>query len=140
MKGKRVKLLTSNDHVGIVNILVPIAVFISPLYSTLLAVSFLVIVDLLTGIWASKKRGEPVSSNGIRRTISKTLAYHLVIITSYIIEKYLLLGIPILKTVVGLITISEVQSFFENIYFITDVDLWEKFINLIHGGIFKNKR
>lgn len=89
----------------------------------MIAVGVLVVGDLLTGIWASVKRGEPFSSARLRQTITKTLGYQLAIVLSYITESELLPEIPVLKVVAGLIASTELVSALENLSSITGVPL-----------------
>lgn len=113
--------------------LVWFGVFLAPIKATMLAVSFLVLIDLITGLWASHKRNEKITSNGIRRTVSKTLAYQLAVICSFVMEQQFLGGIPIVKVVAGLIASTEFKSVLENISSITGVDFWDSLIESLQG-------
>jgi phage-related holin len=108
-------------------------VILLPIRSVMIAVSLLVIADMITGIWASLKEGKKISSNGLRRTVAKTLAYQLTIVVSFIIETYLIDGIPVVKVVSGLIAITEGKSFFENMERITGVNYWTELLSKIQG-------
>jgi len=109
-------------------------VFIAPIKSIMWAVGFLVIVDLITGIWAAKKRGEKITSNGLRNTASKTLAYLLLVFTSHVVQSILVPEIPLVKVVSALIGVTEVKSFFENIEHITGLDVWSEVLKKLHGN------
>lgn len=89
----------------------------------MIAVGFLVVGDLITGIWAAVKRGEAFSSAKLRQTITKTLGYQLAIVLSYVTESQLLPEIPVLKVVAGLIASTELVSALENLASITGVPL-----------------
>lgn len=106
---------------------------LTPIHATLMAVSMLVVVDLITGVWASMKRNEKITSNGIRRTISKTVAYMMAIICSFIMEQQFLKGIPVVQVVSGLIAITEFKSLLENLTSITGLDFWELIVNKVQG-------
>lgn len=100
-----------------------VGLFLAPAKATMIAVGFLVIGDLVTGIWAAVKRGETFSSAKLRQTITKTLGYQLAIVLSYVTESQLLPEIPVLKVVAGLIASTELVSALENLASITGVPL-----------------
>lgn len=98
-------------------------IVLAPIKSVLLAVSALVVADFITGIWAAIKKKERISSNGINKSIMKSLAYMLLIIVSFIMERYLMDGVPVVKVVSAMITLREGKSFFENMHVITGLNL-----------------
>lgn len=102
-----------------------VALFLAPAKATMIAVGFLVLGDLITGIWAAVKRGETFSSAKLRQTITKTLGYQLAIVLSYVTESQLMPEIPVLKVVAGLIASTELVSALENLASITGVPLAE---------------
>lgn len=108
--------------------------FLAPIKTVMFAVGFLVIMDLLTGIWAAKKRGEKITSNGLRNTVSKTLAYVSCILVSHVAEMYLVPDLPMVKVVAALIGMTEVKSFFENMNHITGIDIWDHMLSKMHGN------
>ncbi len=105
-----------------------------PIRPVMIAVSILVIADFVTGIWAAKKEKQRITSNALRRSVAKTLAYQSTVIVAFIIEKYLLDGMPVVKVVAGLIAITEGKSFFENIHRITGIDFWSEILTKIHNS------
>ncbi len=98
-------------------------IFLAPARTTMIAVSFLVLGDLVTGIWASYKRKEKFSSAKLRQTITKTIGYQLAILLAFITENNLLPELPVLKVVAGLIASTELVSALENLAAITGVPL-----------------
>ncbi len=106
---------------------------LAPVKSIMVAALALVIADLITGLWASKKEGTPITSNALRRSVMKTLTYQSAIIISFILETYLLDGMPVVKVVAGLIGITEGKSFFENIHRITGIDFWSEILNKVQA-------
>lgn len=109
-----------------------IAVFLAPVKAALLAVVFLVVVDLITGIAASKKRGEKIESAKLGRTVVKLLGYELALITSFVTEKYLLEVLPLLQTMAGFVGAVEILSVSENLAVLTGVPLYEAFKKLLN--------
>ena len=91
--------------------------FLAPVRQAILAVYFLIALDLITGVWAAIKRKEPVTSSGLSRTIGKILIYSTTIIVAFIVHQYLLVGfeLPIEALVSGFIAITETKSIFENL-------------------------
>jgi hypothetical protein len=110
-----------------------ISLFLAPVRATMIAVSVMVLIDLITGIWAAHRRKEKITSNGIRRTISKTLAYQIAIFSSFLMEKYFLSGIPVVKVVAGLIGTTEFKSVLENLSSITGIDFLQVVIEKFQG-------
>lgn len=111
-----------------------IIMLISPIKAAMIAISVIVIIDTVTGTIAAKKRGEQLTSNGFKRVIVKTVIYQISIITALITEKYLIDSMPVQKVVIGLLTVTELKSIFENFYTITGLDLFKNIIDKLHGG------
>ncbi len=88
---------------------------LAPIQAILVSVGVLIISDLFTGIMAAKKRKEKLSSAVMRRTVSKILIYQTAVITGFLLETYLLMGlVPISKIVAGAIGLVEFKSILEN--------------------------
>lgn len=96
-------------------LLVASAAALAPIQTVLATVGILLLVDLVTGIWAAAKRKEKLSSAVMRRTISKMVVYQLAVISGFLLEHYILDGvIPISKIVAGVIGMVEFTSILEN--------------------------
>lgn len=108
-------------------------VFLAPVREAMIGVTFLVFIDLITGIWRSKRAGQAVTSWGLRRTVSKTIAYQAALITSYVTETVFMPGLPIVKAVAGLIAVTELKSNLENLHAITGVDFWQRILDTLRG-------
>lgn len=108
-----------------------ITAVLAPIQSTMLAVSALVIIDTVTGVWAAKKRNEKITSFRFSDVIGKTIAYHLVIFSSYLMETYFLPEIPVVRVAAGLIGTTEFKSLLENITDITGVSVWDLLLEKI---------
>ncbi len=102
-----------------------VSLFLAPAKASMIAVGFLVIGDLITGVWAALKRGETFSSAKLRQTVTKTLGYQLAMLLAFVTENVLLPEIPVLKVVAGLIAGTELLSAMENLSSITGVPLGE---------------
>jgi hypothetical protein len=114
------KILATATNLGLL-----IWAFMSPVRSLMLLTGSLVILDFILGIWAAKRRGEAITSNRMRHTISKTLAYQMALLGSFmldgIIEEHSLL---ISRAVAVLIGSTELKSLLESLHDITGLDLW----------------
>lgn len=88
---------------------------IAPIKPMLLAVIVLTSLDTLSGIMAAHKRGEKITSAGMRRSISKMLVYVASILAAFVAEKWLLEGVaPLAKLCAGAIGLVELKSCLEN--------------------------
>jgi hypothetical protein len=112
--------------------LVSIAI-LSPVRPVMIAAMILILLDFVTGIWASIKKKVPITSFGMRRTIVKAFAYQGAIVFGFVMETYLLSDIPSVKVIGGLIAITECKSFFENVNVISGVDFGALFLNKLQG-------
>ena len=109
---------------------VAIAAILAPIKMLMISVGFLIIADLITGIWAAKKRNESIKSAAMRRTISKILIYQLAVISGFLVEKYMLEElIPISKIVASVIGLVELKSILENSNQILGYDLFKSVIS-----------
>lgn len=92
-----------------------LAVFI-PIQAALITVGVLTFSDLILGLMAANKRGEKITSAGLRRTMSKLFIYEVGVLLAFLCETYLMGGfMPIAKIVSGLIGTIELKSCFENL-------------------------
>lgn len=93
-----------------------LAAFLAPIATVIFAVIFLIFVDLVTGILASIKEKQTITSSALSRTIAKTFVYCTTIIVTYVVHKYLLVGFdfPIESIVSGFIALTEMKSILEN--------------------------
>lgn len=99
-----------------------LAVF-APIKMIIITVGVLIFADMFLGIWAAHKRGEDITSAGMRRSVSKLTVYQVAILTGFLVETYLLGGlISITSLVAGVIGTVEVVSLLENAQEITGTD------------------
>ena len=94
--------------------------YLTPILTSLLLVGGLVMFDWITGIIKSHKLGTLSS----RAMVKKTASSYLVAIAAVrLCEVYFGDQIPLVKPVIAMIALSELQSMRENIEAITGVDL-----------------
>lgn len=105
-----------------------LAVF-APIQAVMLTAIALVAVDLVTGMMAARKRKEPVTSAGIRRTVTKVAVYETAIMTGFLAEHYMLSNaLAVSKLVAGLIATAELKSILENLDAINGAPLFATII------------
>ena len=105
---------------------------LAPIHPVMLSVGFLILADLITGMWAAKKRGEKISSAAMRRTISKMFIYQMAVIGGFVLETYLLGGLlPVSKIVAGVIGLVEFKSMLENSGQIVGGDIFKMILKKI---------
>lgn len=101
----------------------------APAKMLILSVGILILVDLITGIWAALKRGEKIRSAAMRRTVSKMVIYQLAVISGFLVEQYMLDGfLPVSKIVASVIGMVELKSVLENANTILGQDLFKMVI------------
>lgn len=102
-------------------------IFLAPIKGILLAVSVLIVVDAITGIWASKKKGEKFSSGKFFNSIVKLVFYLLLVLVSQMIQVHLISEIPFTQLSIYFIVFYEFSSFLENVGVITGRDVFAFF-------------
>ena len=96
-----------------------LSTFLAPIASVMIAVGVLIMIDFIMGIIAARKTGDKINSKKMSNTLIKMLVYQLLIITSHLIELYLVPWLPILKITLSFIGIIEFLSIGENFTKIT---------------------
>lgn len=112
--------------------LISVLAIFTPIKPMVITVAVLVASDTLFGMWAARKRGEPITSAGMRRTLSKSIIYESAILASYLVEKYLIEdAMPVSKIVAGLVGAVELKSILENLDAINGSSLFASIVNRI---------
>jgi phage-related holin len=116
-------------NVGL-KILLAVAVVFAPIQGMLGAALALIVLDLITGILASRKRQEPLSSSGLQRTIVKLVVYEVSIAAAFIAQHYLLNdSLPCANIMASFVGITELKSVLENMNDISGQDLLKTVID-----------
>jgi phage-related holin len=101
-----------------------------PIKATLITVMVLTLVDLGMGIAAARKRGEKVTSSGLKRTVIKLLVYEAVVMLGYLTEQYLTGEfVPVVKILGGLVGLTELKSVLENAEELTGIPILQVIID-----------
>nr|WP_321221339.1 phage holin family protein [uncultured Psychroserpens sp.] len=121
----------------IVKLMFWLLTFLSPVNAVMVTMVFLIIVDFITGAYASIKNRIPIRSSKIGHTISKFFIYNLVILAAYFVEEHIVNEVPFLKIIAGFIAITEIKSILENYNVIYGINPFKALINLIKLTSFK---
>lgn len=100
-----------------------VTAFFSPIAGSLAFVGFLASADFITGVIKAHKAGNITSKRMIDKVYS-SLGYFIAIIIAHVVETHI--GneiVPMVKAVIAVIAVTELQSLRENIQEITGVDL-----------------
>jgi phage-related holin len=104
---------------------------LSPVNAVMVTIVFLIVVDFITGAYASLKHQIPIRSSRIGHTISKFFIYNLVILAAFFLERHIVDEVPFLKIIAGFIAITEIKSILENYNKIYGVNPFKALINFI---------
>jgi hypothetical protein len=104
---------------------------IAPIAAVMLTIAFLIVADFITGAYASYKKKIPMSSERIGNTISKFFIYNLVVLSAFLLEKYIVKEIPFQRIITGFIAIAEIKSILENFNKIYGINPFKALVNLI---------
>jgi hypothetical protein len=116
-----------------------LAVF-APIKALLLVTGILIFSDLISGILAARKKGQKISSAGMRRTVTKVAVYNAAIMLGFLTETYMLDGfLPLSKIAAGLISVVEFKSILENLDTINGNPIFKTLIEKL-GSINDNKK
>jgi hypothetical protein len=106
-----------------------LTVYFSPIKSDLVFVGFLVICDWMTGM-AKGVKGKNFNSSTAIRKFWVSIGYFIGLMIARSVEVYYGNDIPIVKAVVAIIAVSEIQSLRENITYLTGVDILKPVTNM----------
>jgi hypothetical protein len=106
--------------------------FFTPLMPWIIAIGVFVFADLITGMFAAKKKGQKIQSNKMFKTIPKFSAYGLGIIVAHVLTLLFIKDFPAVKLVAGLIAFIEIKSLDENIKAITGVSIFSDLIKMLN--------
>jgi phage-related holin len=104
--------------------------YLFPILTSLLFVGGLVMFDWITGVIKAHKLGE-ISSRKMIKKFYTGSSYLVAIAAVRLCEVYFGDEIPLVKPVIAMIALSELQSMRENIQAITGVDLLKNLFNVL---------
>lgn len=109
--------------------LISLVALFAPIHSLLITTGVMILVDLITGIMAARKRAEPITSSGFRRTLVKLFVYELALMLAFLAEHYMSDILPFVKMASGMISLVELTSIYENLNDISGMNLLKGLIN-----------
>lgn len=113
----------------LVKVGVVLVAILAPIQATLLTTLALVVCDMITGMIASVKRGERITSAKMRNTLSKLFIYEMLVAITYFTEVYLLKGsFPLSNLVTGIIALTETKSLIENCEVVLGTSIFDSLI------------
>lgn len=111
-------------------VLISICAVFVPIEQMLIAVGALVAADLVFGLIAAYKQKIPITSSGIRRTITKSFVYLSSVMLGYIAEHYLIGDlIAVSKLIAGTIGVVEMKSILESADIINGGSLFKAIVS-----------
>ena len=122
----------------IYKVLLALSVYFAPISSLIHVVLLFILLDFLTGMYASFKTKQKIISSRLRKTIEKFVCYSLAIIVAHIFQTEIMPWLNFTQLVAGFIAAVELLSIAENIKLITGLDLVKRFRDYIMSQ-FKKK-
>ena len=100
--------------------------YITPTHDLLVAMGFLIGIDLFTGIYkVIRSEGwRGLTANGFRKTADKIVLYPCGIVAAYFLEMHWMPELPVVRISTAWFAITEVKSIFENAGAILGIDAW----------------
>lgn len=108
-----------------------ICTFLTPIYPTLWLVGSVSFIDFVTGLMSAKAKGEEIKSNKMVRKFFAVISYFLGILIAHVIGGYYGDADFMVKAVVAIIAVTELQSVRENIQSITGVDILKPLVRML---------
>lgn len=101
--------------------------FFYPIKPLIISVVVLGLFDFITGVTAAYKYGgwKSISSKKMYHSVVKVTLYSILIAVSFIIEKFMIDYLPLVKLATSCIALVELKSLYENTSSILGIDLWK---------------
>lgn len=111
-------------------IITGIITFLAPIHDTLFFVGMISVADFITGIMKSHK-AQKISSRKMINKVYAVVGYFIGIIIAHTLEGYFGNAIPMVKAVVAIIALTEIQSVRENIKEISGTDILSPLVKFL---------
>lgn len=107
----------------------------APIKAAAIAAIVLVIADLITGVIAAHKRGEPITSSGLKVTVIKLFVYEAAILLAFLAQTYLTGTIlPVCNLATTVIGLTEMKSVLENLDSIAGGSFFKSLIDKVNSS------
>lgn len=122
--------------VYIKSLIISILAVFAPAKAMILSSLALVVVDLITGVWAAHVKGDVITSSGLRRTLVKLFVYEVAVLLGFLTQHYLVGDeMPVASLIAGFVGITELTSCLENLNAISGGEVLKALVERI--GTFK---
>jgi phage-related holin len=112
------------DHIPSVGkLLMMVFTILTPIYPVMITILILIIIDFISGVYAALRKHERISSKKIGNTVAKIILLNLGVLSSYLVETYIVPEIPFVKVTAGFVALIELTSILENINKATGVNI-----------------
>jgi phage-related holin len=106
--------------------------YFTPIAEMVIVMLIFLLLDTISGIWASLKKGEKLESHKLRKTVYKIIWYTVAVMLSWMMEKtFSLTWSNLASLVCGFICFVELKSIFENVTSITNEPVFMKILKII---------
>ena len=127
-----------NEHFLKKTLMALIAYFAS-ISTMIYIVLIFVLIDFLTGMYASYRTKTPIISSKLRRTIEKLVFYTVSIMIAHMFQHHFMNWFNLTQIVAGFIAATELLSIYENIRKVTKLDVFKRIIDTIKEQFFKKQ-
>ena len=105
----------------LIKISIAVVSLLAPLQESIIAIGFLIAVDLVMGLIASYRNNIALTSSRLKNTAVKMLVYNLLLISSFVCESFLIPFIPMTKIALAFLGTVEITSLGESFQKITGI-------------------
>lgn len=106
-------------------------IFFSGIANAMFATGIIIVIDTVSGVWASKRHGEKFESRKFGNLLSKLVLYQLLIISAHSIDMYMIETRIFVPACLIALSGVEFASIVENIDKATGVNLWDYLKNTV---------
>lgn len=116
--------------------LIAVLAYLAPMHAIGLGLLALIAVDTVTGMLAARKRGEAITSAGLRRGAGKCLWFAVTIIVAKVFSAFLvglpyLAQIPVVPATALVLALVEVKSVNENLTYLMGFSPFKGLIDMV---------
>ena len=106
---------------ALIKVSISVVSLLAPLQESIIAIGFLIAVDLIMGLIASYRNDIALTSSRLKNTAVKMLVYNLLLISSFVCEAFLIPFIPMTKIALAFLGTVEITSLGESFQKITGI-------------------
>jgi len=106
--------------------------YFAPSLTLLYALIFFVIMDTITGVYASIKKGNKFTSKRLRKTVPKLVGYACGILVAQVIQNTFTYDLPLGRILAAFVCYVEIKSINENIEILTNINMFQAVIEQVN--------